>query len=429
LHEERKRRIDAAAPSHTLLGSTIDVLVQVRMTNSPRLGPEDFPTRQKPETLAKDSRPFAIDFPRNKSGDGFLSAKLKVRLVAPHFEICGSAEKELEVPPSRYSEKLVFLLKARRQGEGRINIELLTLKNHHIRTIPLSTDIDGMSKGGTQYATASLVVDVGNSSEDQKSKLTNSQAGALNMWREKLSYLQVQEAVAADPEQKFSLAKKIEEAKGKVADLELDIESKPRATALRPLLFRRATGPGAYKMLLLPLVLTLLVGLVIAAWFVVPPNGAMPPNNTPSSRDKSGQMSQALLLGYESALALAKSNVGQAFDFERASIEERIRLLGIEVEFPEIPAGADKSGTPTMQFVITVAAKLNAREKGLAEGFLLGWEGYIEQNSPGTFPDFDIDAAAARAGIEMPKIENKENVYNELIRRALAQGSELLSEG
>lgn len=42
---------------------------------------------------------------------------------------------------------------------------------------------------------------------------------ALNTWREKLDYLQQQEAVIADPAQKFALQKEIEEAKAKVRDL------------------------------------------------------------------------------------------------------------------------------------------------------------------------------------------------------------------
>ena len=39
------------------------------------------------------------------------------------------------------------------------------------------------------------------------------------MWREKLSYLQAQEAVTADANQKFALRKQIEEAKAKIQEL------------------------------------------------------------------------------------------------------------------------------------------------------------------------------------------------------------------
>jgi len=42
----------------------------------------------------------------------------------------------------------------------------------------------------------------------------------LDIWRERLEYFQRNEAVTADPEQKFALHKKIEEAKAKIAELE-----------------------------------------------------------------------------------------------------------------------------------------------------------------------------------------------------------------
>ena len=42
---------------------------------------------------------------------------------------------------------------------------------------------------------------------------------ALQSWREKLEYLLQQEAIAADPNQKFALAKYIAEAKQKIEEL------------------------------------------------------------------------------------------------------------------------------------------------------------------------------------------------------------------
>ncbi len=44
---------------------------------------------------------------------------------------------------------------------------------------------------------------------------------ALETWRRKLAYLQQQEAVAADPAQKFGLAEQIAEAKAKIAELQV----------------------------------------------------------------------------------------------------------------------------------------------------------------------------------------------------------------
>jgi hypothetical protein len=44
-------------------------------------------------------------------------------------------------------------------------------------------------------------------------------SGALQLWREKLHDLQNQEAIIADPAQKFALKKQIEEAREKIHEL------------------------------------------------------------------------------------------------------------------------------------------------------------------------------------------------------------------
>lgn len=48
---------------------------------------------------------------------------------------------------------------------------------------------------------------------------TQSESGPLATWKEKLEYLQQQEAVTADPAQKFALKKQIEEAQRKIGEL------------------------------------------------------------------------------------------------------------------------------------------------------------------------------------------------------------------
>ncbi len=45
-------------------------------------------------------------------------------------------------------------------------------------------------------------------------------SNALETWREKLAYFQQQEAITSDPDQKFALAQKVQEAKAKIAELE-----------------------------------------------------------------------------------------------------------------------------------------------------------------------------------------------------------------
>jgi hypothetical protein len=46
-----------------------------------------------------------------------------------------------------------------------------------------------------------------------------SKSAALELWNEKLEYLQQQEAVVADPATKFALKKQIEEAREKIGQL------------------------------------------------------------------------------------------------------------------------------------------------------------------------------------------------------------------
>jgi len=41
----------------------------------------------------------------------------------------------------------------------------------------------------------------------------------IELWQERLGFLQEQEAIAADPAQKFALKKQIEEAKAKIEEL------------------------------------------------------------------------------------------------------------------------------------------------------------------------------------------------------------------
>jgi hypothetical protein len=55
--------------------------------------------------------------------------------------------------------------------------------------------------------------------EQIQSVKTPSQSGAIKAWYEKLGFLQEQEALTADPAQKFALGKQIQEAKTKIREL------------------------------------------------------------------------------------------------------------------------------------------------------------------------------------------------------------------
>ena len=50
---------------------------------------------------------------------------------------------------------------------------------------------------------------------------------AIDTWQEKLEFLQVEEATASDPAQKFQLRKQIAEAKEKIAELQKVVDVLP----------------------------------------------------------------------------------------------------------------------------------------------------------------------------------------------------------
>lgn len=57
------------------------------------------------------------------------------------------------------------------------------------------------------------------SPSDVKPVRGSNDSGALSVWREKLNFLQIEEAKASNPAQKFEIRKQIEEAKERIQDL------------------------------------------------------------------------------------------------------------------------------------------------------------------------------------------------------------------
>jgi len=140
--QERRRRIDAAAPAYAALGTTIDLLVQVRMPDSPELGKKDFPVA-KPYGVVTDSHETALIFPVDAQTGQTRPAKLRVRVVAPDFVVESLSEVTLKVPPEGNSDLLTFLLKTQKLGHCRVNVEILTDGGEHVGTIPVSTLVNG----------------------------------------------------------------------------------------------------------------------------------------------------------------------------------------------------------------------------------------------------------------------------------------------
>ncbi len=138
---ERKRRIDAVAPNHASIGQLVDLLVQVRFPNSPLLTFEDWPSQRKPLEIEQAKEAVSLRFPLNPQTGKIGSAHLRIKLVAPEFEIKGNAQQALEVPPRKNSKIIAFLLRAIRVGLCRVNIEVYTVDNTYLGAIPIETSI------------------------------------------------------------------------------------------------------------------------------------------------------------------------------------------------------------------------------------------------------------------------------------------------
>ena len=140
--EDQQRRVDAVAPGESHIGKRIDVLVQVRLPGSPRLSLEDWPLRDKPERIERDSEDAEFHFPRNKQTGELRPATLRVRIVGPDFDVNSESEKLLLVPPFKDSHLVSFLLTPRNRGICRINVELYDLTYVQIGNIFIATAVD-----------------------------------------------------------------------------------------------------------------------------------------------------------------------------------------------------------------------------------------------------------------------------------------------
>ncbi len=138
--------------------------------------------------------------------------------------------------------------------------------------------------------------------------------------------------------------------------------------------------------------------------------------NNPASADNSFK-EQSILLGYNSALVLGLSNLGEKTTIQRAVIDELLKSLDFgDLSYPESPS--EGSGAVAQNFVETVAGKLSVRNKDLANAFLFGWYGYINTNTRGVFPDFNIREAASQIGYRPPEKANDNEIYEFVLRSA-----------
>jgi len=122
------RRIDAALPSQAQVGQSIDLVIAVKLPESPKLYAREIRdagiSRRFPDDAKVEPKPVEVEFPVDERTGQPGAATLEIRVIAPNFDIHGSKRKRLLVPPDRDSELCTFLLSPRTPGELEVSVEL-----------------------------------------------------------------------------------------------------------------------------------------------------------------------------------------------------------------------------------------------------------------------------------------------------------------
>ncbi len=119
----QKRMLDAAIPGHIVKGEPTELMVLIRLPDSPGLQgilKTDEDSEIRPEDV--ESKAFGITFPRGF--DGFLQPlKVAVELTSPDF-LPPCQSKNLFVPPDTDSNPYEFILTPTRVGSLKVLVEL-----------------------------------------------------------------------------------------------------------------------------------------------------------------------------------------------------------------------------------------------------------------------------------------------------------------
>ena len=128
----------------------------------------------------------------------------------------------------------------------------------------------------------------------------------------------------------------------------------------------------------------------------------------------------ALLVGYDSAFALALNNQGDDITKIRAEIDARLGLLDLEeLSYPTDPA----DGGPVAEFANQVIGSLSAVSKSQTCAFQLGFAGLVETNTPGTYPTFSIRETGKCAGFSDNTIMSDEQYLESIVTTAREHNS------
>ena len=151
------RRIDVAAPGHAEVRQELDVVMQVRFTESPPLELEDEPPRPGQTDQAFGEEP--VEPPPDGQTTRALSPRLRVKLVAPDFDIRGAAECLIDIPATEYSRRLGLLLAPTRTGSCRISVEIYSAGDQsRLGGVVVETQVTPDAPADARIQVASLVL-------------------------------------------------------------------------------------------------------------------------------------------------------------------------------------------------------------------------------------------------------------------------------
>jgi hypothetical protein len=153
-----ERRVDAAIASQAEVGRQIDLIVQVRFADSPRLGLEDWPTRRRPAAIEQGSEDVRVAYPVDSRTGARIPARLRLKIVAPDFALEGDAERLIEVPPDDYSRRVAFLVSPVRPGYCRLNVEVYGPDALYLGAIPVEAEAVSTAALSWDLRVANLVL-------------------------------------------------------------------------------------------------------------------------------------------------------------------------------------------------------------------------------------------------------------------------------
>ena len=146
-------------PNRAEVGRQVDLLVQARFAGSPRLGVEDWPSKERPTVIEQASEALQLVYPTDLQTGRLLPARLRIKVVAPNCRVENQTDRLIEVPPDESSKRLAFLLTPLRTGPCRINVEVYGLDNLFLGTVAVELDAVAARVSEQEVGVGNLVLE------------------------------------------------------------------------------------------------------------------------------------------------------------------------------------------------------------------------------------------------------------------------------